>query len=419
MTNLVDNVISMSYTAVNVCNERILMIKRLGFSNFYSFKEYSEVSFEFDKNVPESISKGLSTGTVIGIKGSNGSGKTNVIKAINFFFAFCLDKFSYYGVEKKTRDSLPYKSFFDSDDVTEFDIEFLIDDITYIYELEIKKNKIIKETIIRNKKRDVVLIERNEHGTIECIKDFDELKNIKLRDDQSIISIVDKFKFNNKMYELDILNLEFVKLLSNVDYNGYYDFSLGVEGTTKRYKESEELFEFIKGIIKSADSGIKDIVIKDRLNEDGEKVYFPLFVHENEGKEFFMPFKDESSGTKELYKKMIVYHFVLNSGGVLAFDEFDVHLHANVLPMIVNLFLDFNINKKHAQFIFTAHNTEIIDTLGRYRSVLVNKEDNESYCYRLDEIKGSILRNGRPISPVYKEGKIGGVPPIFLGGKEL
>jgi len=395
------------------------MIKRFGFSNFYSFKEYSEVSFELDKNVPENISKGLSSGTVIGIKGSNGSGKTNVIKAVNFFFAFCLDKFSFYGVDKKSNDSLPYKGFFGSKEVTEFDIEFDIEGISYIYELEIKKGKIVKETIIRNKKRDVVLIERDSYGNVECVKDFDELKNINLRDDQSIISIVDKFKFSKNIHELVILNFEFVKLMSNVDYNGYYDFDLGVEGTTKQYKESEELFEFIKGIIKSADRGIKDIVIRDRLNEDGDKVYFPLFVHENDGEQFFMSFKDESSGTKELYKKMIVYHFVLNIGGVLAFDEFDVHLHANVLPMIVNLFLDFNINKKHAQFIFTAHNTEIIDTLGRYRCVLVNKDDNESYCYRLDEIKGGILRNGRPISPVYKEGKIGGVPPIFLGGKEL
>ncbi|RLO37994.1 abortive infection protein, partial [Serratia marcescens] len=49
---------------------------------------------------------------------------------------------------------------------------------------------------------------------------------------------------------------------------------------------------------------------------------------------------------------------------------------------------------------------------GKYRTYLVNKEKNESYCYRLDEIKGDILRHGRLISPVYKEGKIGGVPKL-------
>ena len=399
--------------------EKRNMIKKFGFSNFYSFKEYSEISFEFDNNVPSNVSKGYPYGTVIGIKGGNGSGKTNIIKAINFFFCFCLDGYSHYGIEKKNKGEIPYKSFFGNTDNTEFDIEFVIDDVGYVYELEINDNEIVRETIIRNKKRDVAIIDRDSDGNIECLKEYDELKNIKLRKDQSIISVVDKFNFSSDMKELNILNFEFVKLLSNVNYHGYYDYDLGVEGVTKQYKESEEIFKFIKNIIQAADPGIQDIVIKDRLNDEGEKVYYPIFVHENKGKPFPMAFKDESSGTKEIYKKMLIYHFVLNNGGVLAFDEFDVHLHANILPLIVNLFLDTDINKTNAQFIFTAHNTEIIDSLGRYRSVLVNKEDNESYCYRLDEIKGGILRNGRPISPIYKEGKIGGVPPIFMGGKEL
>ncbi|TOA04168.1 hypothetical protein CGK40_02880, partial [Vibrio parahaemolyticus] len=41
---------------------------------------------------------------------------------------------------------------------------------------------------------------------------------------------------------------------------------------------------------------------------------------------------------------------------------------------------------------------------------LVNKEDGESYGYRLDEIPGSMIRNDRPITPLYVSGKIGGVP---------
>ncbi|EJL6274821.1 hypothetical protein NMR36_002930, partial [Vibrio cholerae] len=61
----------------------------------------------------------------------------------------------------------------------------------------------------------------------------------------------------------------------------------------------------------------------------------------------------------------------------------------------------------------TAHNTEVMDALGRYRTILVNKEGNESYCYRLDEV--SMLRNDRPISPLYKKGKIGGVPKSVGG----
>ena len=46
------------------------------------------------------------------------------------------------------------------------------------------------------------------------------------------------------------------------------------------------------------------------------------------------------------------------------------------------------------------------------QNIEVNKEKNESYLYRLDEIDGDIIRNDRPLSPVYKAGKIGGVPKL-------
>jgi hypothetical protein len=62
--------------------------------------------------------------------------------------------------------------------------------------------------------------------------------------------------------------------------------------------------------------------------------------------------------------------------------------------------------------IFTTHDTDIIDLLGRYRTYIVNKDENESYVYRLDELPGDMLRNDRPISPAYKDGKIGGKPRL-------
>jgi len=40
----------------------------------------------------------------------------------------------------------------------------------------------------------------------------------------------------------------------------------------------------------------------------------------------------------------------------------------------------------------------------------VNKDENKSYSYRLDEIPGDMIRNDRPIEPIYRSGKIGGVP---------
>jgi ABC-type ATPase involved in cell division len=100
-------------------------------------------------------------------------------------------------------------------------------------------------------------------------------------------------------------------------------------------------------------------------------------------------------------------------GSLLILDEFDTHLHAMILPEILELFTNSKINRKNSQLVITAHNTEILDSLGRYKTILVNKEKNESYCYRLDNV--SLLRQGRSISPVYSKGKIGGAPLSVKG----
>ena len=89
-----------------------------------------------------------------------------------------------------------------------------------------------------------------------------------------------------------------------------------------------------------------------------------------------------------------------------------MNLHSHILPVLINLFTNRKINNNDSQLIFTTHDNDIMDKMSKYRTLLVNKEDNESYGYRLDEIPGDIIRNDRLISPIYKTGKVGGVPKI-------
>ena len=93
-------------------------------------------------------------------------------------------------------------------------------------------------------------------------------------------------------------------------------------------------------------------------------------------------------------------------------DEFDINLHPDILPLLLNLFNDEQKNPHNAQMIFSTHDTSIMDRLGKYRTYLVNKKNNESFGYRLDEIPGDILRNDRPVSTPYRNGKVGGVPKV-------
>lgn len=107
---------------------------------------------------------------------------------------------------------------------------------------------------------------------------------------------------------------------------------------------------------------------------------------------------------------MWLYFYTLDLGGILAIDEFDCNLHPDLLPKLVELFSSEESNPNHAQFIFSTHDTSIMDELGKYRVYLVNKKNNASYIYRLDELPSEILRNDRKITPLYRRRKIGGVP---------
>jgi len=381
------------------------MIKKIGVKNFFSFEEGMEVSFELDKKVPVDIRQSLDATTVIGIKGANGSGKTNIIKAIDFLSSFCTRS-----AKEKEADGINVKSYFYNDNVVEFYIDFNFNEQHFFYELEVTSELVVREVLYRTNSRKVKVYERVGNEVIDCIDDVIELKDIKLKSNASILSLYDTYKFKSKMTDVHNAFIFFVQMITNVDQLGYYDVGYDYREASEAFNSDPELFKFVKNIIASADSGIKDIEIKDMIDSNGKKYFYPIFIHEHKNIDLKLTYHDQSSGTKALFKKMTLYWLVLSTGGILAFDEFDIHIHSMILPLIIHLFTNKKINKYNAQFIFTAHNTEIIDTLGKYRTILVNKEDNASYCYRLDEIPGTMIRNGRPITPLYLSKKLGGIP---------
>ncbi|MFS1444508.1 MULTISPECIES: ATP/GTP-binding protein [unclassified Vibrio] len=387
------------------------MIKRFGFKNFSSFKDGAEISFELPSSPNE-------TSTIIGIKGANGSGKTNILKAITFLYCFCSKRMttSEENSDGSKKIAIPIDRFFHSEEPAEFYVELLIDGTTYYYELDLTEHGIIREELRRKKpKKEVTCIVREGHKVTKCLKEFEELKSLKLKLDQSIITLVSDYDFYEPMEDLEELRINFLKILYNVGADGYRTQSVDdFFKVSKFYHEKNDVFEFTKEVLISVDSGLSDIIIEETTDSaTGETIYFPVFYHDNGEYDYAVGLNNESMGTKSLFLYLYRYWITLTEGSLLILDEFDTHLHAMILPELVELFDNPSINKLNAQLMFTAHNTEIIDSLGRYKSVLVNKEENESYCYRLDEV--SMLRNDRSLSPYYMKGKIGGVPTNIQG----
>ena len=376
------------------------MLLEFGAENFCSFKEGFEISFQKSKNSTENITN------IIAVKGANASGKTNILKALSFLHDFILNSFS----NLKPDEDINMSSFFKNKERTLLYIIFLEKNIEYKYEIQLTNKKIISEKIWKKDKRETLVVERDD-ALITTTKEFKELEIINLnRKNASIVSLAKQYGLN----ELDMIYNFFNNMFSNVDIIGHNknlfdDFN----GISKLYFDDSNMLSFIIKFLKKSDIGLHDIKILSKKDEEtGLLTYFPIFEYKVNDIITTLNYYEQSAGTQLLFTQLSLYKLVIHLGSLLVLDEFDISLHPDLLPMLLELFEDKESNPKNAQLILTTHNYDIMDRLGKYKTVLVNKVDNESFLYRLDEIPGDIIRNDRPISPIYNANKIGGKPKI-------
>lgn len=379
------------------------MLLEFGFRNFFSFKEGVSISLKLDANCPSDISKGNNFATVLGIKGANGSGKTQILKALAFLGNFCARSFT-----SDPEKEIVFSPFFESKDQSEFYAEFLINETMYRYELTCTEQAVESEVIYQKKNKKIKVFERKANEITFTTKQFEKLKQVKLRKNASIISTANQYE----LIELKSLHLFFNKIKTNVGFSGMNEKQIDMKAVSKYLNSNQKALAFVSNFISECDTGISSIEIIKTKGEDGTDEFVPFFIHDNENESHPVTQYTESSGTKALYRYLPAYQLILDNGGVLALDEFDTHLHPHILPKLLNLFLNEESNPNNAQLIFTTHNSEMLDLLGRYRIYLTNKHENESFAFRLDEIPGDILRNDRSILPIYQNGKIGGTPRI-------
>jgi len=162
------------------------MIHSFGFKNFYSFKEGCDVSYNLPTACPEEISQGNQYGNLLCVKGKNASGKTNLIKSLDFLSDFCTDSFSL-----KPDENIGFNNHFTNDDITQFYIEFCtLNDpsVLFKYELETTETEVISETLLKKGQRWVKIIERKQLTFTHTAKELNSIKQIKLRKKASFIS---------------------------------------------------------------------------------------------------------------------------------------------------------------------------------------------------------------------------------------
>jgi uncharacterized protein len=378
------------------------MLMSFGAKNFFCFKEAVEVSLMYGSQCPASVSGSDIATPVLCVKGANAAGKTNLIKIIHFIKYLAVGSFK----ALQPGEAIAVVPFFNSKEITELFVEFSQNDNVYRYEIGLTNKEIKFERLTRKKTKATVVFERN-NLEFEAKSNFKELKSLKkVRENATLLS---QALHNDLSSVMEVVPF-FAAIDGNVVFTGRLDDDQRVEETSLFYQKNPAVFEKVKKLICIFDTGVTDIDLLEGSDKEGNVFYTPSFIHDHSSGSHHVPYYFESRGTRSLYQQLTKFVLSLEQGGVLAVDEFDVMLHPDIIAELVSLFSEKTTNPKGAQLIFSTHNSDIMDRLGKYRVYLVAKQDNESFAYRLDELKN--IRNDRLLTPLYRDKKLGGVPNV-------
>lgn len=397
------------------------MITKFVFSNFYSFAEKTEVSFEVGKQPSSSLYDvelvdGRRLNKVIAVIGANGSGKTQLLRPLAFLSWFVTSSFS-----SDPKSVTPFRAHFLNESKDSYlEIFFNLNNIDYKYKLIINKDYVLHESLHKKTSTQysyIFIRERNELGYRFKQNGFGFSTKLveNIREDVSIISAAYTYGIEAAI-EFEQF---FHKFYFNINVSGrnhYHDDAL-LE-SAKYFYNNESIQVKMLRIICDLDLGLSAVrleeITKKNDNNQSEKFYLPLGVHSIDNDEyhteFYLPFHEESSGTKSAFVLLREILPILENGGIAIIDEIDNDLHPHMLPKLLELFKFQHTNPHNAQIIFSCHTPEILNILKKHQVYLVEKNDLMSEAWRLDKVTG--LRADDNIFAKYNAGALGAVPNI-------
>ena len=289
---------------------------------------------------------------------------------------------------------------------TEYEIFFRTQTNEYQYILHVKQNKVIKEEL--NKKaidgyRYSPVFKRTGTKDIELHGSF---KKYSCSDVSSELPLLSYFGITHKR------NSTIKEILTWLEGRLFFaNYGNPIEDARIPLIDSPKAKEAMLDMIKEMDIDISDYIIKKE--EDKTQV---LTLHTVNNKTFQLDLLEESSGTIKLFSIIPYLLDGLKTGGTLIIDELDAKLHPMLLKYIIDLFTNPEINKKHAQLIFTSHDLSTMnsETFRRDEIWFIAKGDDlSSKMYSLVEFKrddGSTERKDAKFSKRYLEGRYGADP---------
>ncbi len=359
---------------------------------------------------------------VIGLYGANTSGKSNIIKALQ------------YSIDLIGKPSTPNSElselnqpfvFQESPKKSEnfFQIVFILENKKYRYGFTVKKNdKVNKENI--NVTSDEIITSEWLYSDVEK-----NMKELFLRKENRIVTnnLQNKSKIpTDNLYRHNL----FLSHAAAFDVNGVcklisdyfraftiseieFDYAKFRWMSIRMLKDDETKKRFIS-MLSSFNIEINDI----ELDEHNEKDFFPQekihFVRYYNGKKIKLNLKyNESAGTQKIFDLigLLLLSFSFNRSPFVILDEIDSHFHPALLINLVKMFNNPDINKSNTQLLFTSHDTNLLSPKIMRRDQFYFAEkthDNSTNIYSLADLKG--IRNTADFAKDYLAGHYGALP---------
>ena len=432
------------------------MILRVILQNFLSFND--EVEFDMFPNMKRTtlsnhitmLDGKLPVLKMAAIYGSNGAGKSNLLKGINFLKAIATDK-NFLSNEQVGRYMFALKENA-GDKPIELTIEFATKSgIPFIYSVEIAKKGITFETLqvsglgvkenrnIFTRKdgvveyslapsteiRNMVLgwIEKNPFASLLTINNDmpvlgDENISIAHRWFEDELTIIGLHSFNPALIGIFKNNEDINKFASRL----FKVIDLGIDGVTVETENFEDwvsthdVSNLPMDKLREMRSGVLSEVVDFRntraiSDENGvqkiSQMMFRQFGENGFSKE--MDIQAQSDGTVRLLSLVPAFYAAMQSGKTVIIDELDHSIHPHLVRELVRYFSTRDTN---GQLIFTTHQTCLLnqDFLRTDEVWMVEKKNGGSHMYSLNDFK---IHNTINIENGYMEGRYGAIP--FIG----
>jgi AAA15 family ATPase/GTPase len=444
------------------------MLIRFSIENFLSFNARTEFSMlpSKSRNHIHHLIKPR-TRTDIGllkaavIYGANASGKSNMVKALDFTREFVLR-----GTSSETK-KIDFKSFrLDKDSIkktSRIEIEIKHRKKNYAYGFVFDKDNIYEEWLFEiNKNSEKIIFERKEGKAQKPIISFDGIKfensteeqfltftaagtrknqlfltecrvrNVKanVKNISDILNVIDWFQnslkviFPNSKFaglEFELKESQDISIIFHEFLNYFNTGIKGIELFDVEFDKIKDIPEEIKkdilsdisentkAFITSPENNITYAITKNKSAE--LKVFKMMTSHDVKGSEKpeFFEISDESDGSQRIIDLIPIMMDLMKSDNVFVIDEIDRSLHPNLTYDFIDLFLSKSENIQ-SQLIVTTHESSLLNQkIIRKDEIwfVVKDKFGASSFYSLEEFK---MRFDKEIRKDYLLGRFKAIP---------